>query len=60
MAALATEQNSPGRRDVVTGNHCVAMVFLLSGNLEQLSSLQIFLLYPQSYQLVHQVLPGLA
>ena len=60
MAALSTEENPPGWRDVVAGNHGVALVLLLSGNLEQLSSLQVLLLYPQSDQLVHQVLPGLA
>ena len=60
MAALSTEENPPGWRDVVAGHHGVAQVLLLSGNLEQLPGLQVLPLDPQSDQLVHQISPGLA
>ena len=59
VAALVTEENSPGRSQVLTGHHGVAQVLLLSRNLEQLPVLQVLLLYPQSDQLVHQILPRL-
>ena len=40
VAALVTEENSPGRSQVLTGDHGVAQVLLLSRNLEQLPVLR--------------------